>query len=287
MLHKKPSRTKGCNCCTLPIYAIFLILTLVFFIPTIGLSEVCTHVLEGSSSSILPASFQNTASMIVSVKDNCYKNVSILQSAIQLKLVDPEMTNLTKISQDQINAVDFTKISEGFNLSTMIDLSDSPTDRLETLTKLDLSGMDITPLTNVHLNILPQLRSQLETISDSLTNVKGNATEFMLTFDPPTVSAPLQVKAVDDLKDRIDVINAMIAGILLANTGDLDRFDADVVSITSSITSLNSTANELISFGNTIPIIYDDAIKSLTTFANDASSNVHEIKSANKCNPCC
>jgi hypothetical protein len=80
--------------------------------------------------------------------------------------------------------------------------------------------------------------------------------------------------ALEDFRTLMDSYIATIDGIIGASTGDLDVISASSQALSSTITSVNVTANSLIQNATTLPTMYDRATGALSNFTSQAQSNI-------------
>jgi hypothetical protein len=271
----KPSAVKGCNLCASPIYLLIMLMALLFFLIALVLGDVCTNVFETTPSPIATALGSDGAMInnIFVLRNNCSSGASILQAAEQMGYLTSD-TSLSTQANKQINNVNFSKISDGFNLDNMIDLSNSPTSQLSTLTSLNLSTLNTTQLDTMRFTTLPLLSSQLVNVSTSLTTLNSSLTATLLTFTPTGQVYPVTANAVADLQSRITSVVAIITTIVANGTGTIPSLITQVTYMSGNITVLKSQASTLITTANNIPGYYNMSIDSLHYFANNATKNV-------------
>jgi hypothetical protein len=246
MCLKKPSRAKGCNLCATPFYFLIQLLALTLFLISLGLGEVCDNVFNQYPSPLLQGSaYADTQKIFFNARDNCLNNKSVFITAFDLKLVDADTANLTKIATEKLDAIDFSGLSDQFNLSSTINLSESPSSKMDTLNTLDLSSLDVTTLNTIHDTTLPSLLSQLNSLKATLQALSSALNAGALTFDPNPQDPLIQQNAVDDLKARIANVMTKIDTLTGSNTGTIATIDGDIVSMNSTVVDLLKTAQNV------------------------------------------
>jgi hypothetical protein len=206
---------------------------------------------------------------VISARDQCVANVSLITIAANLGFLDPKKVDITGVAAPMIDGLDFSSFTSGLDLTSAASGA-SPTSQLSTLTSLDLSGISTTQLNTLQSTTLPDLKTQLNSLKSALT---FTVTAAMLTFIPSNPSASVQNQAVTDLVSRIGAVTDLINTLAAAN-GKIDTLTTNVGSIKTSITALKTAASSITSSANAITPLYDNAISGLTTFGNQAKQNV-------------
>lgn len=285
MCHAKPSRTKGCNFCANPIYMLIQIFAVLFFIMALILGDTCSALFENTNTLAKLGSTGTTISQALSVKNSCTNGESILQAAIRLNLVSGDGSNLTKLAQGQIEGIDFSSVATGFDLSSQINLSGSPTSKLSVLTSIDLSSLNVTALGTLQNTTLVSLKTQLSTLATDLATLRSALVSGQLTFSAAQNGAD-ENNAVTNLQSRILTTITNINGLTVSGTGTIDILGSAVFSLANNILSVKEATTTLINNANLVPGYYTTAIASLNTFANQSVTNVHYTNAAD-CSSAC
>jgi hypothetical protein len=276
MLLGKPSAVKGCNLCASPIYILFIVMGILFFILALSIGDVCTSTFETYPPPLAPllkaaAKFDITDAL--TIKKNCTEGQSILQIANNLNLLDSN-SSFRYQANKEIDKVNFSSIATGFNLDDQINLSDSPTSKLTVLTSLDLSTLNTTQLVTLRDVTLPQLSTELTTIKTLLVTLGSTVTTSGLISLPGSQSVDTMNAALVDLKARITVTTNKIDLLVKSGNGTIPLLIVQVNNMATNIDTVKTQAVTLIAFGKQIPTYYNNSMRGLRWFSNNATVNL-------------
>nr|KAJ3421224.1 hypothetical protein HK105_004175 [Polyrhizophydium stewartii] len=278
----RPRVIKGFNLSISSVYVLIQLLALVLFIVALAIGDVCSAVFDYSPPPIsngLSADMKTQVINVFSFRDQCGQNKSLLDIAVNLKLVDAASVDMTTLASNQLNSIDFTPIANSWNIGSSISLSQSPTSALSSVTSFSTNGISTSGLSNLHSSGIPALRTAITNLKNgfdaAITNANSNSG---LTFTPAGASAADQTAAYTAFMALLQSRSAALGAFLTATTGTLDSMDATVQDMITKINTLVSDTNtmivSLISNANSIPALYTSATNSLTQFASDASTSI-------------
>lgn len=189
---QKPILVKGCNLCATPLYLFVQLLAIIIFILAVVFGDVCSSVFEYSPAPILEgldSSFGEPVLQLTLLRDECSNNVSIIQVAVDVKLVRSDEVNITLQLDKTVNLVNLTSIAN-FTLEPLVWLRNA--------TPSVTPSVIVDPLSNLDLGLLqsssvdPKIlstNSDLDTITSSLTSVSVQVSSLASThsgffYDP-------------------------------------------------------------------------------------------------------
>ncbi|KAJ3269103.1 hypothetical protein HDV01_001876 [Terramyces sp. JEL0728] len=254
-----------------------------------GCNLLCYLVFETSPPAIAPAfngSIQQYVNYFSTARTQCAQNESLITIAIEIGVLNASQVNITSQASTQINALNFSSLSDGWNLNSVLSLSNSPTSQLSTLTSLDLSSLNLTALNTLANTTLPNMKTNLINLNNSFpTGSSVNQGLFDYQSGSPSVS---------DVSKSITQFNSQVANAQtligqLANSGGLiDILISSTNTMGSQITTLKTNVNTL-QLTNVVTYVKANIITSLssiqTTLYNslecyDLAKNIDGIQDA-------
>jgi uncharacterized protein YqgV (UPF0045/DUF77 family) len=269
---KRPAGVKGCNLVSSPFYLLIQLCAVLLCILAIVFGDVCSAVFEYSPPPIVQALDATTAKSVTqafTARDKCVANVSIINIAGDLGLVNSAQVNVSKLASDQIDAVDFSGVANNFNLGNSLSLSNSPTSQLSNLINLDTSQLTVTNFNTLETS-LGNLRTAIQALRTSNTGAR-NAGSRTYTFGGTGVT---QSSADTDFLARSTAVDTTLGNIITTIT---TLIDTNIAGLKTSITTMRTTSDALKANAATIPNSYTTATTSLNTFATNARNNVSFI----------
>ncbi|KAJ3301908.1 hypothetical protein HDV03_000236 [Kappamyces sp. JEL0829] len=263
---KKAGAAKGLNLIVTPVYLLIQIVGLLMFILAILFGDVCSSVFDYTPPPInsgLPSAFAQNINQIMALRDQCSQNVSILNIAINLGMVDSSSIDISSLVAVQINAADFSSIGT-LSLADVVTMSPTPSSLLSPLTSLDLSTMTSTSLSTFKTD-LGTLRTNLNTLSTSITTNQGSATVNLVTG----TLANAQADFANTVTTYVSNINAMTT-----SGGYIDQLiayaDANIAKIASLKSDLTTTQTYITS--NNIVGYYTTALTQMSNYQTPVAS---------------
>jgi hypothetical protein len=133
--------------------------------------------------------------------------------------------------------------------------------------------MNTSPLNDISTTTVPALRIQYGDLLTVIQQLNSSVTEDSITVLPSNTPL-LKRQALVDFYLLMNNYTDTITMIRAVNTGDLAVISNTASSLVTSITNVNSTANNLIANVTILPSKYDQAVSALTNFTTQAQSNI-------------
>ncbi|KAI8929059.1 hypothetical protein BC831DRAFT_445352 [Entophlyctis helioformis] len=228
---KAPRAIKGINLCCSPYYILLHLIAIVMLVVTVIMGDLCTVVFDGNPG------FKTV--------ELCYQNVSILTAVTQAGLLDAGVVNITKQAKSQID-------------SESIELSDSPQNKISSVTSLTT------------------LQSSVTSFRSTATSSNNNQGQMAVYMDVTGGGSPSLATYQEANAALIVILDAVSADIALinSNAGYLDQLDAKLRTIKSQIISINATTHTLMVHAASLPVLYNSTGRALTEFAGNATQNL-------------
>ncbi|KAJ3258984.1 hypothetical protein HK103_003125 [Boothiomyces macroporosus] len=245
---KRAHAVKGCNLCITPFYLLIQLFAIVMFVLALVLGDVCYVVFETNppliaNSSALSPSMQQSINEFSTARTQCAQNASLITIAVNLGLINSSQVNITSQASTQINSLNFSSLSNGWNLNSVLTLSNSPTSQLSNLTSLDLSGLNLTALNTLANTTLPNLKTNLISLNNSLP-APSQVNQTLFTYQPGSPNS-------SDITNSINQFNSQVANAQtligqLANSGGIiDQLISSTNTMGDQVTTLKTSVNTL------------------------------------------
>jgi hypothetical protein len=277
---KRPAGVKGCNLVSSPFYLLIQLCAILLCILALVFGDVCSAVFEYSPPPIVQALDSTTANSVTqafTARDKCVANISIINIAGDLGLVNSNQVNVSRLASEQIDAVDFSGVANNFNLGNSLSLSNSPTSQLSNLINLDTSQLTVTNFNTLETS-LGSLRTAITNLRTANTNARTNSRVY--TFGGSGVG---QTEADADFNARSTAVDTSLGNIITTiNT----LINTNIAGLKTSITDMRTTSDALKGNAATIPNSYTTATTNLNTFATNARNNVYIINIVDQCHSC-
>ncbi|KAJ3319622.1 hypothetical protein HDV06_006184 [Boothiomyces sp. JEL0866] len=263
---KRAHAVKGCNLCITPFYLLIQLFAIIMFILALVLGDVCYLIFETSPPAIgsaLTADMKQYVNEFSTARTQCAQNASLITIAVNMGLINSSQVNITSQASTQINALNFTSLSSGWNLNNVLSLSNSPTSQLSTLTNLDLSSLNLTALNTLANTTLPNMKSNLITLNNSFptgSNVNQSIFTYHSGGSPAASDVTLSISQFNS-----QVTNAQTLIGQLANAGGIiDQLIASTNTMGSQITTLKNNVDTL-QLTNVVTHVKSNILTSLNT----------------------
>jgi hypothetical protein len=272
---QKPIIAKGCNLCASPLYLLIQLLAIITFILAVVFGDICSSVFEYTPAPILKgidSSFGAPIVQLTTLRDECSNNISIIQVAVDVKLVQSESVNITLQLDNTIGAVNLTEIAI-FNLEPLVWLNDTPSNLVNRLTILDLSllaSSSVDPKITSANSYLSSISNALNLVSAEVNSLKTDRTRFV--YNPENVNKTL---AHTNYDARATAMISTIASVVtdISNLQNkLNNYQtALTVSLFNNATSAKSAAS---SWGTLANSKYDSVRSSMRNFSTYAQGAI-------------
>lgn len=189
---------------------------------------MCTVAFSKNATGVLASSNQ-----IVGIFDDCYANSSLFVVVANANLLNSSSTNFSKLASEQINSLNFSSAGT-FDIGSVLNLADSPTDQLSSLQSVDLTAVNVTSLNWIITSGVPDLMTGIIALNSSLAIINTNA-------------AITLANGADSVQANIDFHNAMSVIFNLINSlanqsGQLYTINLTSTNLVTNIIAVNQTA---------------------------------------------
>lgn len=162
------------------------------------------------------------------IVDTCATNASLLDSMNGLGLLGNTSLNITELAIKQIDAFNISGVSK-FDVNSVIEV-DSPSEKISTMTNVDLNKIESTTLNNIVFSNVPELRKNMSSLAISLNNLNSTLNIGFFNLFGSNSGQTRNEAVLADFRPKLNNINLQ-----------LNQIDILLSQISSSASSLNGT----------------------------------------------
>jgi hypothetical protein len=238
---------------------------------------VCTSIFEFNPPPIVQGLDYETGKLvtqIITARDKCVANVSLITIAADLGFVDPAMIDITSAASGPLDDLDYDIVGQNVDLQGAASIGTSPSEQIQPVLDIDMSAVTTSALNDVIVTTLPDLKTKLNDLKNTIDGMVIAAALF--TFSPAPASASSENAAIADFTSRASTVSSAINdliitdGVIDTNIDNVSALKTNIDGIISNVDAVKTTASELLNN-------YQLAMDGLQAFSTQVGDNVNFI----------